>query len=476
MRAQTTSSNLKLTDRFNMSPFFFLLNPIHDIISCMSQTILIETNDDLKKIFSLNLSTFVGTDVIIRQNAEDALALLRILPQVGLIITKSKIGNEETAVKIHQHLKNESLNTALIVLGECPALADEILCLQEPVSWEILIKQAAQHLGVTIQDSVNKIKPDYIPVGLYYFYDIQKTPCDVFIRIKKGPNDYQFVKRIHSKDTFDKEIIQKYEAQGLKEFYIPKNYIQYFTTFVTNNLVQKLEREDLSLEDRILTTANAHDIVRDSIQQLGLDQASIELSDASITSMVKSLKSSPEVVAMLKFLFSNKVSYAYQHCHLLAMVCHYVLSKQSWYKPEHLQILSFVSFFSDVTLKSHQQMQISSMKELLEANLTDEEKHTVMNHAADAVKILEGHPEANDYIRTVLLQSHGRLDGLGFEENPGEDIHPLSKVFVIADCFVKILLNPALPSKKQDILPLLYSRFTNPSYQKIIKALEQKFQ
>ncbi len=442
----------------------------------MSQTILIETNEDLKKIFSLNLHTFVGTDVIHRKNAEDAMELLRILPQVALIITKCKVGNEETAVKLHQFLRNEGLKSELIVIGECPSLADEILCLQEPVSWEILIKQAASYLGVTLQDSTNKVKPDYFPVPVYYFYDIQKTPCDVYIRIKKGPNEYQYVKRIHSKDIFDKNDILKYESQGLKEFFIPKDYIQYFTTFVTNNLVEKLERDDLTLEDRILTTANAHEIVREKIQQMGLDQAAVDLSDASINSMVQSVKNSPEVTNLLKFVFSNKVSYAYQHSHLLALMCHYVLSKQSWYKQEHLEILSFVSFFSDVTLKSQMQMQISSLKELTESNLTDEEIRQVMNHASEAVMILDQHPEANEYIKTVLLQSHGKLDGIGFEENPGEDLHPLSKVFIIADCFVKTLLNPALPSSKKEILPLLRTRFTNPSYQKIIKALEQKFQ
>lgn len=442
----------------------------------MSQTILIETNEDLKKIFSLNLHTFVGTDVIHRKNAEDAMELLRILPQVALIITKCKVGTEETAVKLHQFLRNEGLKSELIVIGECPSLADEILCLEEPVSWEILIKQAASYLGVTLQDSTNKVKPDYFPVPVYYFYDIQKTPCDVYIRIKKGPNDYQYVKRIHSKDVFDKNDILKYESQGLKEFFIPKDYIQYFTTFVTNNLVEKLEREDLTLEDRILTTANAHEIVRDKIQQMGLDQAAVDLSDASINSMVQSVKNSPEVTNLLKFVFSNKVSYAYQHSHLLALMCHYVLSKQSWYKQEHLEILSFVSFFSDVTLKSQLQMQISSLKELTESNLTDEEIRQVMNHASEAVMILDQHPEANEYIKTVLLQSHGKIDGIGFEENPGEDLHPLSKVFIIADCFVKTLLNPALPSSKKEILPILRTRFTNPSYQKIIKALEQKFQ
>lgn len=442
----------------------------------MSQTILIESNEDLRKIYSLNLNTFVGTDVIHRKNADDAIELLRILPQVGLVITESKVGAEETALKIYHFIKNEGIPTNLIVMGECKSISNEVLCLQEPVSWEILIKQAAQHLGVTLQDAIKKVRPDYLPVGVHYFYDITRTPCDVFIRIKKSPNEYQYVKRIHSKDVFDKDDIQKYEDQGLKEFYIPKDYIQYFTTFVTNNLVQKLEREDLTLEDRILTTANAHEIVRETIQSIGFDDASVELSDASINSMVKSVKDSPQVGELLKFLFSNKVSYAYQHCHLLALMCHYVLSKQSWYRPEHLETLSFVSFFSDVTLKSNLQMQISSMRDLAESNLTDEEKRQVLSHAKDAVALLTNHPDANDYIKTVLIQSHGKTDGIGFEDNPGEDLHPLSKVFIVADAFVKVLLNPNMPSSKKDILPILSSRYLNPSYQKIIKALEQKFQ
>ena len=441
----------------------------------MSQTILIESNEDLRKIFSINLNTFVGTDVIHRKNADDAIDLLKILPQISLIITEVKSGSEETALKLHQYIKNEGLSTSLIIMGECKQLAHEVICLKEPVSWEILIKQAAHALGVSLQDSLQKIRPDYIPVGIHYFYDIQKTPCDVYIRIKKGPHEFQFVKRIHSKDVFEKADILKYEQQGLKEFFIAKDYVQYFTTFVTNNIVQKLEREDISLEDRILTTANAHEIVRENIQAVGFEESTIELSHASINSMVKSVKNSPQVAQLLKFLFTNKISHAYQHCHMLALMCHYVLSKQSWYRPEHLETLSFVSFFADATLKSNIQMKISSMRDLAESGLTDEEKRQVLTHAKDAVDILSTNPEANEYIKTVLLQSHGKLDGIGLEDNPGEDLHPLSKVFIVADAFVKVLLNPNLPSSKKDILELLSVRFTNPSYLKILKALEQKF-
>lgn len=440
----------------------------------MSQTILIETNNDLKKLFTLNLQTFVGTDVIQRENAQDTLALLKILPQISLIITRSSVGNEKTAKIIHQYLKDEGLTTSLIVLGACPEVANEVLCLEDPISWEIVIKEAAKRLHVEL-DTTKKIKTNYVPVSLHYFYEITRTPCDIFIRIKKGKDEYQFVKRIHQKDTFDIETIRKYEEQGLKEFYISADYIQYFTNFVTNELVTKLEDENLSLEDRIMTTSYAHEIVRERLQQLEIDQACIELSETSINSMVKSVRHSPEVVNLLRFLFSNKVSYAYQHAHLLALICHYILSKQSWYKNEHLNILSFVSFFADATLKTIPQMRISSLTELENSELSDEEKEQVMYHARDAVNLLNLHPDATEYIKTVLLQSHGTLNGVGFADDPSEELHPLSKIFIIADNFVKILLNPDLPSTKKEILEMMSKKYSGSSYQKIMKALEQKF-
>jgi len=440
----------------------------------MSQTILIETNQDLKKLFTLNLQTFVGTDVIHRENAADTVALLKILPQISLIITRASVGEELTAQVIHNYLKSENLNIPLVVLGACPDMAHEVLCLEDPIGWEIVIKEAAKRLGVTL-DTTKKIKSDYVPVSLHYFYEINRTPCDIFIRIKKGKDEYQYVKRIHQKDTFDKETITKYEAQGLKEFYVSSDYIQYFTNFVTNELVSKLENDDLSLEERILTTSYAHEIVRERLQQLEIDQASIELSETSINSMVKSVRNSPEVVNLLKMLFSNKVSYAYQHAHLLALICHYILSKQSWYKNEHLNILSFVSFFADATLKTIPQMRISSLSELEKADLTEEEKEQVMYHARDAVNLLNLHPDATDYIKTVLLQSHGTINGVGFADDPPEELHPLSKVFIIADQFVKILLNPELPSTKKEILALMQRKYSGNSYHKIMKALEQKF-
>ncbi|MGE3610306.1 MAG: hypothetical protein AB7I27_12010 [Bacteriovoracaceae bacterium] len=442
----------------------------------MSQTILIESNEDLRKIYALNLSTFTGTDVIIRENADDAISLLKILPQISLVITESNIGGEETAFKIANYLKTEELETNLIVMGEAANLPARVVMLPRPVSWELLVKEATVQLGLTVHGVINKITPEFVPMPTHYFYDIQNTPCDVFIRIKKGPSDYQYVKRIHSKDSFNKDIIRKYEASGLKEFYISKDYIQYFTNFVINQLIQKLENKDLSLEDRILATSNGQEIVRDSVLRLEMNDLLIDLSESSISSMTGAVRNSPQISSILKFLFSNKISYAYQHSYLVSLMGHYILSKQNSYKHEHLHILTYASFFSDITLKTTKQMQISSIKELEEANLTEEEKKQVLFHAQEAVNIIKDFPSVDPHIKTVLLQSHGKINGVGFDDDPAESLHSLAKIFIVSDNFVKIFLNPYLPSTKKEILAILQKRYSGPSYHKILQCLEQKFQ
>src|SRR5690606_3790211 len=189
--------------------------------------------------------------------------------------------------------------------------------------------------------------------------------------------EYQFVKRIHSKDIFNLDTIIKYEKQGLRDFWVPTDYQQYFVNFVTNNLVTKLE-SNLDAMKRVQVNSNAFQIVSDQIRRFGLDTTMVELSDSSIKSMVKSVNDSPELSDLLKMLFTSKISYAYQHAHLICVIGNFILSKQSWYKPKHLEVLSFAAFFSDITLKSLEQSKIHSQEELENSKLDIEEKEQVL--------------------------------------------------------------------------------------------------
>ena len=440
----------------------------------MSQTILIEPSEKLKKIYSLNLNTYASTDVVDRENAEDAIALLSILPSISLIVVRAKVGEENTAVAIHNFLAQRQLDIPVIVLGDCKELEGQTLVLKDPVNWENLIKHAAQALGVEEKEAQKKVQPAFVPVEINYFYEIGHTPCDVYIRIKKNDGNYQFVKRLHAQDSFNAEDIQKYEQQGLTHFYLTKDFQQYFVNFLTNSIIKELERADLELGARLATNSNAYQIVQERIAEVGLDDAVSQLADSCIESMVKSIQESPTLATLLKKLFSNKISYAYQHAHLVCVVGDFILSKQKWYEKKHLDLFTLVSFFGDITLKTPKQIRINTMIEVEASGLSDEHKQAVLGHAADAAEIIMEYPSSTPTIQEIIRQHHGCRDGHGFSASPDDDLHPMAKVFIVADAFVKIMLDPEMPKNKKEILSILYAQYTNPSYEKIIKVLEQK--
>jgi hypothetical protein len=447
-----------------------------DMLFVMSQTILIEQNIDTKNLISHTLEAFVGTEVIHQLNAEDAIGLLKILPEVRLIITRAQVGDENTALKIFNYIADQGLPISLIVLGDSEELKDDVHCLKDPLNLDTLIHHVTEYISNGTDEHPYTNQKDYIPFPLHYFYDISKAPCDVFIRIKKDAHQFKFYKRMNAKESFDRWVLERYHDNGLREFYIQNEDRKIFIEFVTEQLTAKLKRQDLNPEEMIFVTSNSHQIVRDFIHQSGLDDVSIKLSEASVNSIVTSVIYSPEVSILYKMLLSSRIPYAYQACHLQALMCHYILTKQSWYKVKHLETLSFVAFFADTSLHTQEQMQVGSMPEIYTSDLTDHEKRLVLEHAKTSLMAVEKHPMMNPYIKTVMLESHGKANGIGIEENPAESLHVLSKIFIIADNVVKILLNPEMPSTKKEILPLLYERFSNPSYQKIIKTLEQRFE
>lgn len=439
----------------------------------MSQTILLEPNEKLHKLYSINLSTYALTDIVKRDNAADVISLLSILPEVDLIITRANIENDLTAVRIFNHIQENDLDIPMIVLGDSKELSQKVLTLKNDVDWEILIKHAANILGVTPEEIQKKSQPKFASLATTYFYEISHTPCDVYIRLKKTNGEYNFVKRLHAQDGFDYKDIQKYEQQGLKYFYIPSDYQQYFVNFVTNSIIEALEK-DITLNERLNVNSTGFEIVKDRILEAGFDESVTELAKKCIQSMIMTIQESPSLSSLLKQILSNRIGFAYQHAHLTCVFGDFILSKTPRYEQKHLEIFAFASFFSDITLKTPEQVRINSLNDLNNSSLSDEEKSLVLNHAKDACELLSNSSLINKEILQVINHQHGSLDGVGFSQVANDEVGPIAKVFIIANAFVKIMLDPASPKSKKDILSILYVQFDSPSYHKIIKVLETK--
>jgi len=435
----------------------------------MSQLILLES-DNLKALLSQKLSRSLGVEVTCLNTAEEAINLIKTLLICPLIITRTVMGQEKTAEKLYLYLSSQGHQESLIVLGDHPKLKFVVPCLPAPLNFEDMIKESRKKLSVLILDN----EKEFLPVNIFYLASLQETPCDLYLRIKKADNVYQFVKLIKRDETIEKTKIEKYRSLDLKEVYVTSGNIDIFFASLTKSLTTRIEDKTLKPETRILATAEAYEIFRLMIREADSTGQSSAISKASIECMQETIETSPQIANLVVFLLTNQVNFAYQQCHLRTLICHHVLTKQSWYKKQHLNILTFASFFADVTLDTNEEMLISSVEEFDQTYYSEGSRFKVLFHPREAIDIAKNHPDFNDTIQAVILQSNGNVEGFGLEQTPSENLHPLSKIFIIADGFVRILLNPRLPSNKKEILELLAARYTNPTYKKIIKSLESK--
>lgn len=449
----------------------------------MAQVILIENNETLHNLLSVNLTSLLNAELIPRENAIETIGLLRILPKIDLIITRDKIGEDETALKITEYILENNLDIPLIVLGNPPAKVREIsVVFEEFKSWKKIIESAATILGISKEVLERQIAPEYSPVAIKYFLSVENTCCDVFIRIKKGPGDYQFVKRFYSSDSFSRTTIEKYMAQGLDNFYIPSNCKERFATFISNSLVLKLDKalsEAKTDDEQIAVIAESHDVVTRQILELGFTPSTIQLTESVIEAIQKNYQHAKQVSPLLSRIINSKSSYLYQLSHITSLIAAECLKGMLPEGTENLKqaqkLLAYASFFHDMMLVEHDELcRISSYEELEKLQLSDQEWDLVFGHALEASIFIREYPESSPELEQVIREHHGSINGKGFPTAPDRRIADLSKVFIVAEAFAREMFKYKEAGKHEPkpIIAALYNLFTTPDMVAIITSLE----
>lgn len=437
----------------------------------MSQTILIQNNSEERKLLGAALEKNTNTNVINRFDSKDTLELLKILPSVNLIICPQNLENDLCANHILDYLHQNELQIPMIVLGKEKSTTQGVSYLEESISHTQIIQEANALLRVTQTNKTSLSQENFIPIPIQYFYEINSAPCDIFIRIKKQQDKSQYIKRFHSHSDFSTSSIDKYKLQELHEFYISKNHHPHFMSYLVQSILKNFDT-DLDFSARLSTNANAYDIVGTYISQKEISKEIIQLAERNIISMIKSIKNSPSLSGLLKFFFAQKTIYSYQKAHLVSTIGNFLMSKQPWYKPQHLNTMTYLSFFADITLQSPREMSVNEKFDLKNSPLGQIEKERIQSHAKEASLIVKQFPSANANIELLTKQHQGSIDGSDFPTEASDKINPMAKIFVIADAFIKNILDPKAPKNKKEILTILYMQFSHKTYQDIIKSLE----
>ncbi len=441
----------------------------------MAQVILIENNKTMNDLLSINLTTYLGVDLILRKNAQEAINLLTILPSIDLIICNSKVEDEDSANILNEYLIEANLEISLIVLGEnVKKTTGHIINITNDKDWENVVRTSAKVLGINEDVILKKALPDYVSVPVRYFLNLDSSNCDVFIRIKKTPTEFQYVKRIHNGDSFSKDAINRYIDQGLDYFYVPKEHQKSFAIFLSNRLVEKIDSPSLDVTQKILIMGESYDIVTKEIIKLGFNSETVQLTDTIIENMIKNFEKSPEMSGLLHKVINSKTSSLYQRSHMTSIVGCEVVKNLKISDSLANEKIAFASFFHDIMLTDREDLaKINSFDELEKAHLSETDWDMVFNHANDASQLIKNHPEAPVGADEIIRHHHGAFNGKGFV-NSIEKLPVLSKIFIIAHNFVLELVK--FKENGGDPKPIteeLYKRYPGEDVASIIKALER---
>jgi response regulator RpfG family c-di-GMP phosphodiesterase len=441
----------------------------------MAQVILIEDNKTLNDLISVNLTTYLGVDLIQRKNAAETLSLLAILPNIDLIITTNKVTDENTAEILSQYIGSNKLDTGLIVMGTTAKSSnDYTINISNGKDWEQVIQASAKVLGINENVLAKKAVPDYIAVPVRYFFNLDNANCDVFIRIKKSPTEYQYVKRIHNGDTFSKDSIKRYMEQGLENFHIAKDSYKSFTIFLSNRLVEKIDSPNLDETKKIQIMGESYEIAVREIAKLGFNSETIQLTESIIQNMVKNFEKSPEMSNLLHKVINSQTGILYQRCHMTSVVASEMIKNLKFDDQKAYEKIAYASFFHDIMLADKEELtMINSFDELEKANLSEQDWDMVFNHAMEASVLMRKHPEAPPGADEIIKHHHGTTNGKGFS-NAIDKLPDLSKIFIIAHHFVLELIRfKETGGEPKPVTEELYKRYPSPDVAIIIKALER---
>lgn len=441
----------------------------------MAQVILIESNEIMNDLLSINFTSYLGVDLIQRKNAIETINLLNILPSIDLIICCAKIETEDTANDIHNYILQNKLEINLIIVGgSLNKKTANTIEVTDGQNWESVIQNSAKILGINEEVLSKKVVPNYVAVPVKYFLNLDTVNCDVFIRIKKSATEFQFVKRIHNGDSFTKETIHRYQNQGLEFFHITKEHHKNFATFLSNKLVEKIDQPNMNENQKIQLMGESYEVATKEILSLGFNSETIQLTDAIISNMIKNFERSPEMSSLLHKVINSHTGMLYQRCHMTSVVATEMIKNLKINELYSIEKIAFAAFFHDIILTEKPGLsKINSFEELEKASLSESDWDLVFNHAHEASIMIKTYPDAPLGADEIIRHHHGAFNGKGFT-NSIDRLPELSKIFIIAHHFVLELLKfKENGGEPKPITEELSKRYPTPEVLIIIKSLEK---
>lgn len=438
----------------------------------MSQTLLIESDELRGMVLALNLEVYTGTNVIWKTSIDDALKVLNVLPDLNVILAlDDQVGSLD---KLFESIEEKSLSIPIF-----SSFADNLSCehvssINDDADLTEAIKMVAKKLGIASSDVIRKVMPDFFPISIESFRYLDKSVCDLYIKLKKADGTFRFVKRMSSGDQIDEETIHRYIFKKVEKLYVLKDQRFCFTDHFSSTVIDKLNDRSLPVEEQVDVLNSATDVVRFIFQNKDFNSNDLELIENCCDSLQHITTKSMKLTDLIQDLFNAKHSYRYK----LAVTTSYLgikaMKKMAVSSVSALdsQIQKFVQacFLHDILLTNDDQVRVRSEEDLEKYQII--EKELVLTHALKTSELVKSLPQVSDDVIRIILEHHGKPTGSGFSFEFLNRLHPLSLVLISCEAYAhEILQYEGREFDYQEIVSKLPPVFLKKEFWKVISNI-----
>jgi len=405
----------------------------------MGQVILVEEDLGMTNLLSDHLRKYAGLETIPRKNAIDTIELLKLLPKVSLIITRSQIGDENTASELLNFIKENELPTSLIITGAKAPKDSEIPAVEDEKNWEDILYYSFQTLNIPLE-RVKKISKDYTPFPIEYFWPLKNLPCNVYLKLKKGQEDFYFLKRYQKDHLISGHSISNYIKEGVTDLYVLTEDERSFSNFLSDSYILGLAQEGPNLEAALDLLNIADHFLRKQITSFGLVKNAIQLGYRIQQRVLRLLKEHPLFPDIYIYLKKADLSYTLQSQIILAGIIDKLTEENFLGMAKHKAPLIEACFLHNIALGNRDDMAlISNMNELESSELNFDDQLKVMNHGAEGANMALMRQDLLFGADQIIREHHGAVNGMGFPIPPSPNIKKASHLFMVCDQFARAL-------------------------------------
>lgn len=441
----------------------------------MAQILLVDDREPEVALYTLNLNIFVGSDVIHKKKTEDAVEVLRVVPEIDLILTRAEIDGSSCADPIYQYLLEEGRQTPFIVMGEEPALQDLAVFIPLETDLPTFIKTVARVLGVTAREMSKKIVPQYFPVKLSQLKYVSLLTADLYTLETLDNGEPAYIKKISAGDSFDEKLLERYKSFGHDFLYVHHLERLNLAKSFNQRFAEMLSNQKLTLEERVEATSLVFDHLAEMFQEDSIDKETYNLSKETIQSAMTVAKGKEGIDTLLESLLKRQHSFLFKRSILTNYLCLEAIKNEKSLGKKAQQYLAEAAFFNDLLLESDSQAKIISERELNESDLNDEERVLVSTHAMHMSKKLDRIPEVSNEVKAIVREHHGKNVGIGFERKHFDGLYALTYIFMACEAYAhKIVLKGSFDNSDHETLKEEISKLLpHHNIEKTLKALDK---